>query len=505
MPPALSPAQQAACEELVGALSTGHVFVLEGGPGMGRTTVLREVQRRCGGAWRAVENFVDLLGARHPLAVEEAFADWLMQALAEHDLVVLDDLHLLLQVVGGYGCGSYPRSGLVDVVLKKLAAHAAAAGKRLVFGSQCGYTPQVIHHLTFRAPLVDFTPADYEHLCRAYLDGPAAGRLDYAKVHRFAPRLNAHQLQGACVWLRREEGLDTERFLDFLRSRELTSNVDLAEVQPVSLRDLRGVDEVVEALEAHVVLPLENDELASELGLRPKRGVLLVGPPGTGKTTVGRALAHRLQSKFFLIDGTVISGTDRFYAAVHGIFEQAKYNAPAVIFIDDSDVIFESGEELGLYRYLLTMLDGLESASAGRVCLVLTAMDVSSLPPALLRSGRVELWPEMRLPDAAARADILRQHLEPRPAALAELHLEGLVDATDGCTGADLKRLVEDGKNLLAYDKARGRPPRPVSDYFLGAVEALRANRLRYAEAEAHARRQRPARPVYYDVADGRA
>src|SRR6185436_6754904 len=120
----------------------------------------------------------------------------------------------------------------------------------------------------------------------------------------------------------------------------------------------------------------ENDELASALGLKPKRGVLLAGPPGTGKTTIGRALAHRLKSKFFLIDGTSISGTPDFYRRIHHVFQTAKENAPGIIFIDDSDVIFEGGQETGLYRYLLTMLDGLESASAGRICLMMTAMDV---------------------------------------------------------------------------------------------------------------------------------
>ena len=78
-------------------------------------------------------------------------------------------------------------------------------------------------------------------------------------------------------------------------------------------------------------------------------------------------------------------------------------------------MIFESGEELGLYRYLLTMLDGLESESAGRVCVMMTAMDVGSLPPALVRSGRIELWLETRLPDDAARGAILRAQLA-RPA-----------------------------------------------------------------------------------------
>jgi hypothetical protein len=70
---------------------------------------------------------------------------------------------------------------------------------------------------------------------------------------------------------------------------------------------------------------------------------------------------------------------------------------------------------------------------------------------------------------------------------------------TEGFTGADLKRLVEDGKNLLAYDKVRGLPLQPVTEYFLRAVATVRENKARYAEAEARARRQHPTRPAYFD------
>src|SRR6202008_1104202 len=105
----------------------------------------------------------------------------------------------------------------------------------------------------------------------------------------------------------------TDSTIDYLRTSQMISNVDIGEVQDVDLSSLRGVDDIVAALEANIILPLEDNVLATELEIKPKRGVLIAGPPGTGKTTIGRALAHRLRSKFFLIDGTVISGTGGFY------------------------------------------------------------------------------------------------------------------------------------------------------------------------------------------------
>ena len=107
------------------------------------------------------------------------------------------------------------------------------------------------------------------------------------------------------------------------------------EVQKVTLADLKGVDDVMKSLEANVVVPLEQIELADELRLKPKRGVLLVGPPGTGKTTVGRALAHRLKSKFFLIDGTYISGTAHFYQRAPRSSPTAANRPTAPAYADD--------------------------------------------------------------------------------------------------------------------------------------------------------------------------
>jgi transitional endoplasmic reticulum ATPase len=492
----LCPAQQRAFDGLMAGLPIGHLFLLHCAPGMGLTTVLREVHRAVGGAMLTMKELVDAVRPRHPFSLEETFEQLVREALASHEVVIIDDLDLLNNVVGH--CSRYPRAGFIEAPMAALAAFAAEAGKKLVFGSGRG-APSQIAQRCYHWSIRELEVEDYEFLCHAHLGPAAASRLDYPRIYRFAPGLNAYQLGSACLWLRQVEGLDTEGFIDYLRLQQMASNVDLGEVRQVDLRDLKGIDDVIRSLEANIVLPLENDELATEFNLKPKRGVLLVGPPGTGKTTIGRALAHRLKSKFFLVDGTFISGTGEFYARIHHVFHEAMRNAPSIIFLDDSDAIFEGGEELGLYRYLLTMLDGLESESAGRVCVMMTAMDVGNLPPALLRSGRIELWLEVRLPDEAARVDILRQQLADLPAAITGVELPDLVAATDGFTGADLKRLIEDGKNLFAYDKAQERPMRAPTAYFLTAVETVRANKERYAEAEARARRQRPTRPPWFD------
>ena len=491
-------AQQRALTGLLESLGKTNLLALWSAAGMGRTTVLREFHRRSGGTFLGMAEFLEHAARRHPLAPEDALYEMVREALAGSDLVILDDLHLLAGVVAG-GCHMYPRNGYLDMPLTALASSAQGAGKRLVIG-MTGQTAEPVNVRCFFVGIEEFSAADYDDLCATFLGPQAAARLNFQKIHRFAPKLSAHQLRQACSWFHGRDDLETDTFIEYLRSQRMASNVDLGEVQAVDLHDLKGIDDVLDALEANIIVPLENDALAQELGIRPKRGVLLAGPPGTGKTTVGRALAHRLKSKFFLIDGTFISGTAAFYQRVHQVFEAAKQNAPAVVFIDDSDVIFENGEEAGLYRYLLTMLDGLESQTAGRVCVMMTAMNVGALPPALVRSGRIELWLETRLPDEIGREAILRDFSRDLPDALRGYDLGALLPATEGMTGADLKRLTEDAKLLFAFDVARKQATKPATEYFLAAAQTVRANKEKYAEAEAAARAQRPSRPPWYNV-----
>jgi transitional endoplasmic reticulum ATPase len=476
----LAPAQQTAADGLSSGLSKGHLLVLRAQAGMGRTAVLSHVHGIVGGTFLSIRQFLDELVGWTPDAIEEAWLSMLDNALAAADLVIVDDLHLVKSIVDG--C-YYNRTNLLDAALTAVLEEAAGRNKKLIFGTDCGM-PDPVYRRGYSIGIAEFEPADYACVCHAWLPPAIADAIAWDQVHRFAPALTAQQLKGACQWLCGDPALTTDGLIAYLREQYLKSNVDLEEVAPVELRDLKGVDDVIRALETKIALPLENDALAAQYGLKPKRGVLLAGPPGTGKTTIGRALAHRLKSKFFLLDGTAIAGTSHFYEKVHKVFHAAKKNAPSIIFIDDSDVIFESKEEHGLYRYLLTMLDGLESASAGRVCVIMTAMNVGSLPQAMVRSGRVELWLETRLPDFDARLAILQGVMGGLAAPLDRIDVEQIALCSRGLTGADLKAVVEDGKLLFAHDVSESAPLRALEEYFLEAIDTVRTNQANYARAK---------------------
>jgi ATP-dependent 26S proteasome regulatory subunit len=479
----LCPAQKRAFDSLSAGLQIGSILRVWGGTGRGKTTVLRELHKQVGGAFLSMKEFVEASAVKHPLALEETLYHLIMDALKSHPLVIVDDVHLL--DLFSAGCHFYPRSGLFNTTMMGLCTYTLETKRKLVFGTK-EHLAEAADQRSYSFGIERFKPDDYAGLVETFRGAPAR-QMDFDKIFRFAPKLNAHQLKAACEWLVNYKELTTDLFIEYLRSQRLASNVDLGEVQQVDLKDLKGVDDVLRSLEINIVLPLQNDELANRFRLRSKRGVVLYGPPGTGKTTVGRALAHRLKGKFFLIDGTFIAGTDSFYNRINHVFEAAKDNAPSVIFIDDADAIFEDGEERGLYRYLLTMIDGLESESAGRVCVMLTAMNVAHLPPALVRSGRVELWLEMKLPEPAARSEILRTLIRHLPDELRELDLPRLVEATEGFTGADLKAMIEDGKAIYAYDRANDIQPQPITDYFLRAITTVKENKQHYAAAEAQA------------------
>jgi len=153
---------------------------------------------------------MDILASRQPAAIEEAFLQMIEEALASHDLVIVDDLHLVTSVVETCNYARY----MFDAALTAIMGEDGARNKKLVFAVNERDAPWPVRRRAYSCEIGEFTPAEYECICRAYLEADAAGRLDYAKIHRFAPALNAHQLKNACVLLARAEDLESDRFID---------------------------------------------------------------------------------------------------------------------------------------------------------------------------------------------------------------------------------------------------------------------------------------------------
>lgn len=473
----LSPVQQLAVDCLFRNVSIGAVIGFQAESGMGRTTILRRLRHQTGAAFVDAGDFIEAIKSGHALAIEENVLQPIRKAMGGSDLIVVDDFHLVQKVVDHY---NYSRQALLNIAVTALLSEAAIRGKVLVFGQDEERFPEPIDRRCFSYKLEAFKTSDYECICRSVLNGHQIEQLDFAQIHQFAPGLDAYQLRNVCAWLNRHEPVTTQAFIDYLVSCEMATNVEIAEVAPVQWSSLRGLEDIVRALEIKIALPLENRKLAEQFRLKPKRGVLLAGPPGTGKTTIGRALAHRLKSKFFLVDGTIVASDRNFFCSIKRIFDSAKRNAPSIVFIDDADVLFEGDNQASFYRYLLTLLDGIESVSSERVCVMMTAMEPSRLPMAVLRSGRIELWLETRLPDQQARKAIFGDLLTGAPPPFPSADFESLAGATKGLTGADIKAIIEDAKLLFVHQNSKAELVRPLEEYFREAIAELRRNHRRY-------------------------
>lgn len=496
--PELSPTQAEGFAKLREAVLAVPVTVLVGGVGAGKTTLIGKLAGEIGGDRISCRDVLkDAEGEAHP-SYEEALHRLIDAALDKDDTVYVEELDLFCHT--NQMGNAYPRPLYLQTALQALMETARAKGKRLVFTAT--NRNLLLPHLNGRAVFVSLDalkPEDYAFFLARNLGAELAAKLDATRIHRFSPKLSVYQLVEASALLAGKEAVDDQTVLDLLDSRMMSSNVSLGEVARVDFDRLKGFEEIAEKLQTFVVNPMMFDSRFADLSLAPKKGILLYGPPGTGKTSVGRALAHRMKGKFFMVDGTIFSeSADAFYNRLARVFEQAKLSTPCVVFIDDADVLMQSDRLHGLNRYLLTMLDGLETETSGKIAVILTAMDPNQMPAALLRAGRVELWLETKLPDAKARQEILESHLSKLPEILGPYDADKVKALTEGFNAADIGRLVADAKALYAADVINEKKPSTLNDYFERSAEEIRRTKELIAAVTAGTLEHSEARGNYY-------
>ena len=217
----------------------------------------------------------------------------------------------------------------------------------------------------------------------------------------------------------------------------------------INYDDVGGMDDTIKALREMVELPLRYPELFTRLGVDPPKGVLLHGPPGTGKTRLAQAVVNESDATFFTINGPEIMGSayGESERRLREVFEEAERSQPAIIFIDEIDSIAPkrqnvSGEaEKRLVAQLLTLMDGLQSRA--NIVVIAATNRPDAIDEALRRPGRFDREIIIGVPDERGRREILGIHTRGMP--LGEgVDLGELARTTHGFVGADLSALARE-------------------------------------------------------------
>jgi len=230
---------------------------------------------------------------------------------------------------------------------------------------------------------------------------------------------------------------------------QMTKPLEEERIPEVTYEDLGGLHEEVKKVREMIELPLKHPELFERLGIEPPKGILLHGPPGSGKTLLAKAVANESGAKFFVINGPEVMS--KFYGEseenLRKIFEQAEKNAPSIVFIDEIDSIAPKREEVKgevekrVVSQLLTLLDGLKSR--GKVIVIGATNIPNSLDPALRRPGRFDREIELGVPNKEGRKEILQIHTRGMPLNK-NVDLVQIADITYGYVGADITALCKE-------------------------------------------------------------
>jgi transitional endoplasmic reticulum ATPase len=220
-------------------------------------------------------------------------------------------------------------------------------------------------------------------------------------------------------------------------------------VKRFSYEDIGGLRDELQRLRETIELPLRHPELFQRLGIEPPKGVLLYGPPGTGKTLIAKAVASESGAHFISIAGPEV--ISKYYGEseqrLREVFEEARENAPTIIFIDELDSIAPRREDVTgeverrVVAQLLTMMDGLEER--GQVVVIGATNRVDAIDAALRRPGRFDREIEIGVPPESDRIEILKIHTRGMPLA-DDVSLDSLSHQTHGFVGADLAALARE-------------------------------------------------------------
>lgn len=243
---------------------------------------------------------------------------------------------------------------------------------------------------------------------------------------------------------------------------------DAVRSSAVRLSDIAGMTDVKTQLDLSLLGPIRNPELMKAYKVSARGGLLLYGPPGCGKTFIAKAVSGELGASFYQVGiADVLSRwLGESERAIRSVFDTARRKAPCVLFFDEVDALGHRrsalGGSSGLRSVVNALLEEMDSAtSTNDGVYVLGATNAPwDVDPALRRPGRFDRMIFVPLPDADARAAIVRLHLQDRP--VEGINLATVVKRTDGFSGADLAHMCDSATQLAMADSMRTGQVRPV-------------------------------------------
>ncbi|CAL1716664.1 unnamed protein product [Somion occarium] len=244
----------------------------------------------------------------------------------------------------------------------------------------------------------------------------------------------------------------------------MVSVMKLDKAPTESYADIGGLDQQIQEIKESVELPLTHPELYEEMGIKPPKGVILYGVPGTGKTLLAKAVANQTSATFLRIVGSEL--IQKYLGdgpkLVRNVFRVAEEHAPSIVFIDEIDAIgtkrYEStsGGEREIQRTMLELLNQLDGFDTrGDVKVIMATNRIETLDPALIRPGRIDRKIEFPLPDVKTKRHIFKLHTS-RMSLSEDVDLEEFVTTKDDLSGADIKAICTEA-GLLALRERRMR------------------------------------------------
>ncbi len=308
---------------------------------------------------------------------------------------------------------------------------------------------------------IGYTGADIEALCK---EAAMKSLKNYIPdLQHYEERVPANVLEKIRVRM--------QHFIEAYRKVEPSAMREVLIRKPdVRYEDIGGLDDVKSKLREMIEWPLKHGEMFKKTGITPPRGIILSGPPGTGKTMLAKAVAKESDANFISVKGPelISKWVGESEKHVREIFKKARQVAPSIIFFDEFDSIgstrsgsSSSNSNERVVNQLLTELDGIEELSG--VTVVAATNRVDLIDPALLRPGRFDEIIELEAPDKETRKKIFDVHMRNMP--VGDVDVDSLVSSTDSLSGADIasicktagltaiRRALPDGEDVQVTDK----------------------------------------------------